>query len=260
MRSRLPFFVVASQASVPKRFDGDGSGDGAGSGAQTGATLEEVRALLKDEFMPQVNTGINNAIANLKKSDVPKVIDGVLAPIKDQLTTLQETISGLGQGGGSGDGKSGDMPPDVKAKFNEAIRTSENLKLRVDDLERQKQESDQKLERSERDQMLTSALSSFTFQDEVAAKSAFTLLRPDVKRLDDGTIIAGDNLPVIDYVKEVLPSRYGFLLRPKAAGGSGANGTPAVAGGGKQVMLEDIKPGMSPEERERAARAIVASL
>jgi hypothetical protein len=177
---------------------------------------------------------------------------------------MQDAIKGLGDSGGSGGngggGNSGDMPPDVKAKFNEAVRSSEALKVRVDDLEKQKQEADQKLERSERDQTLSTVLSSFSFQDEVAAKSAFTLLRPDVKRLDDGTIIAGDNLPVADYVKDILPSKYGFLLKAKASSGSGASGTPNSSGGGQQVSMEDIKPGMSDQERARVAQAIVSKL
>ena len=262
MRLRLPFFTVASRASLYKRFDGDGDGDGAGSGGKTGVSVDEVKTLFKEDLLPQIHTSINNAVANLKKTDVPKLIEGAINPLSDQMKSLQDSIGNLGSGG-SGDGGSGgtgDMSPEMKAKFNTAIRTSESLQERLTTLESQKQDADKKLERSERDQVLTTVLSGFSFQDEVAAGSAFKLLRPDVKRLDDGTIVAGDNLPVVDYVKDVLPTRYAFLLKPKESSGAGANGGAPNTGGGKQVTMEDIKPGMSPEERARVSRGILAQL
>lgn len=262
MKLGMPIYAVAGTVPLEKRYDGEGGG--AGSGAETGITIEEVRTLLKEEFMPTINTGINNAVANLKKGDVPKLIETALGPVQDQMASIVDKIDGLSgssSNGNEGGGGSKDMSPEMKAKFNEAIKTSQSLTERVATLEQQKKEADDKLERAQQDKVLSTALSSFTFQDRVAADSAFTLLRPDVKRLDDGTIVAGDDLPVEDYVKDVLPARYGFLLKPKDAGGTGARGSQSPGSGARgHVQMEDIKPGMSPEEREKAAAEILSQL
>ena len=99
---------------------GDGSGDGSQGDPPQGVTLD------------QMNKAINNAIAGLRKTDLPKAISASLAPLDEKLGTLTKTLeaiaagsaAGNGAGGDAGGGSQGDgagakLTPEVNAKFKQ---------------------------------------------------------------------------------------------------------------------------------------------
>jgi hypothetical protein len=84
-----------------------------------------------------------------------------------------------------------------------------------------------------------------------------------VKRLDDGTFIAGLNdteaFPLDAFAKEYLSKEHAYLLGRTGMGGSGAPGASGAPHRvGMRVDTNDIKVGMKPETRQAAIDAITA--
>ena len=86
--------------------------------------------------------------------------------------------------------------------------------------------------------------------------AALRIFGPDVKYGEDGSIVGGaDESPLSEYVEAAI-QKHEYLLPPKQVGGAGA--TAGTRRGQPAVDLNDIKPGMKPEDlarvREHMAR------
>ncbi len=274
-RNGLPVYRSVDPAVFPG-YDGDGSsagGDGgAGGGAPTAVTMEQVSQLVKDT----VNNTVNNAISNLKKKDLPAIMSTALEPLNAQFTTINEGLARLtstggsggstGTGGGSGSGSGGGstaptVSPEINAQLKTLTDTVRAQGATITNLQTTAADANLRAETAERHAAIRTALAGTKFASDSAAQTAFILLEPQVTRLDDGSLAAG-NLPLADFVKDFFPREHAYLIQSTGASGSGATG---AAGGGQRtgglkVDLGDIKPGMSGEKRASALADIQAAL
>lgn len=257
----LPIFNRIADPGLPG-FDGEGTGAGAGgdSGDGSALTMDAVKALVADS----VNRTVNNAISNLKKSDLPKIIDTAVAPLLTQMTGISENLTKLtsGQGSGTGQGTGGSgggtaAPPEINAKMKELTdRLAHNDKT-IAELQAARDNAEKAARLAEQNSAIREALGELKFVSPSAAETAFTLVGQQVKRLDDGTLVAGDDLPIKDFVRDFVPKSHSYLIAPTGTTGSGAggnSGTPRPQSG--KADLNSIVPGMSPEARAAVVAAI----
>lgn len=116
-----------------------------------------------------------------------------------------------------------------------------------------------KAERMEREGALRAVLNDYRFVKPEGQEDVFQLLLPKVVRDDVGNLIA-DNLPVKDFVKAQMASRFDYALAPEP----GTSGTGArqyqTRGSGPSAQLEDIKVGMTDAQYEAAGAEILTAL
>jgi hypothetical protein len=88
---------------------------------------------------------------------------------------------------------------------------------------------------------------------------AFRAVKDDVQRTADGRIVARSGegeVPLHDYLSQFVNDNP-ELLPARISGGSGMETMPrSPAVGGGAIDLERIRPGMNPEELERARQEI----
>ena len=254
-------------------YDGDGSsagGDGGtgGSGQPAAVTMEAVTELVKNT----VNTTVNNAISGLKRKDLPAIITTALEPMNAQFAAINDGIAKLsgssGSGGTGGQGGSGTgsssaptIPPEVNAQLKTLTDTVKAQGATITTLQTTAADATKRAETAERHAAIRSALSGSKFASDSAAQTAFMLLEPQVTRLDDGSLAAG-NLPLADFVKDFFPREHAYLLQSTGASGSGASGTGGTrtSGGALKVDISEIKPGMTADKRSSALADIQAAL
>ncbi len=223
--------------SVLMEKAGEGTGGG-GDGTPAAFDKEAFKAELFGEFDRRFN-GFTKALkADLAKF-VPKPKEG------------------------EGDGT--DPPPDPKAG-QDGKQTSAELKLQreleklrkeVEEERRARTETEAKAKETSRKATISAALNGHQWANEKARLAAERLFDADVRYNEAGELVAGpDEQPVADYIKSALKD-HEYLLAPKPTGGSGLGPGSGKAPGAKAFTLEDIKPGMSPEDLE-AVRAHIA--
>lgn len=223
--------------------DGAG-GDGAdGGGGGTGFDPEAFKTSFKAEILGEVTKQLNGGLSRLEKT------------IKAMTGGGGSGGDGGGTGGNGGDGGDpggGDPKPSTK-------EARELAKLRADlDAEKKSRiETESRAREANRISTLRSELAKHV--DPKKLDAAVRIFGPDVRVLEDGSIVAGaDESPVGEYLAEAI-KQHEYLLLPVQTGGAGA-----TAGNGRRgpapLTMDQIKPGMSPEERTRAWDAIKSQL
>lgn len=271
-----PIYQFSASQVLPG-FDGEGEGSGAGAGgAGAGAaiTREEITGLINTA----VNTTVNGAIATLKRVDLPKIIETSLAPVTLQFTSVNESLakllegqngggngggSGAGNGGGNGGGSGSGIPPEVNATLKRLEETVKNQGGTITKLQTDRDDANKRAEAAETNSTVKTALGEMKFASASAAQTAFSIVSPHIKRLEDGTVVAGDNLPVLDFIKDFLPKEHAYLLAPTGNGGSGAGGGSqggGQRGGAAKGDISMIKADMKPEDRAAVVRSIGEAL
>jgi len=248
---------------------GAGSPGGGGSGDSAAITMEAVG----QEIDKRVNTIISAKFEDFKKTGLAPVIAEHLKPINETLGTVNEGLAKLmagqggapGSGGPGGGGSAGDgkLTPEENAWRKQQAELVNTLKTSVDQLKKEKQDSDLRAEKAERVSTIKTALQPLTFINDSAANTAFTIVEPHVKHLEDGQWVGemgGDNFPVDTFVKDYLVKDHAYLLRGTGASGSGAPAAGSVQRYGTKVGTEDIKIGMKPETRQAVVEQISAAL
>lgn len=218
-----------------------------------------IQKMITDTIKGEVNTGINNAISNLKKTDLPKLLKDHLDPVTAQFESINEALKALKPApAGGGEGDKVQLPPEVSAELKRLKDSAEATKKQMDQMQADKETAEKKTKQLERHTKIRTALSALTqgFANDVAPQTAFMLVEPLIKELEDGTLVGGDNLPVEDFVKDYLPKQHPYLLKPTGSGGAGASGGSGGGSGGKVGNTDMIKPGMSAEERQLVIAAI----
>lgn len=246
-----------------------GAGAGGGAGDQPPLTMEGILAEVDKRLTAQISAGIDKF-----KKDNEAAIDSKLAPLSQSLTGISEALGKItgGTGGnpnaGGGTGAPGNQPPNnLSPQDNVLLKqlqdTTRAQGQQIETLKKEKQEADQKAERSDRHSIIRSALGNMHFISDMATSTAFTIVEPHIKRLEDGSLIGGingDNLPVDAFVKDYLTREHSYLLLPSGATGSGATSTGGSPRMGIKADLSDIKVGMKPETRESVVASISAAL
>jgi hypothetical protein len=251
-------------------FEGDDGGAGNtdnNSGGQAPLTMETV------------NTIVNAAVANLRKKDLPALLNQHLTPITTQLTEFGTILQGLrpttdgGSGSASGSGTStgtgsasggglgstsSSVPPEVNAMLKTLNETVKRQETAIKDLATAKEAAEKQARETAKASHVRESLAGFNFATPSAANTAFELVRGQVKEQEDGGYIAGDNLPVADFIKDFLQREHPYLLKATESRGSGATGSMG-SGGGKPFDINQIRPGMTKEERALAVSKIADS-
>lgn len=277
MRNKIPIFVAANTRTLPG-FDGASNGAAGGADGTGAVTLEVVQDMIK-KAVPDVNTIVNNAVANLKNKDLPKLIDDKLSPVTTQLTEIGESIKALsgaggasgganggGTGGNGGGGVNKEVPPEVNAELKSLRSTLDTTSKELKDIRTERDEANLKAERSDRHGKIKMALAGLLFASDRAADTAFQTVEPFVKRMEDESLVGvaqdGTHYPMDTFFKDFITREHPYLLRGTGAAGAGASGGSGGSGRGGGMIADTsmIKPGMTPQERQSVLAAIQTSL
>lgn len=157
-----------------------------------------------------------------------------------------------------------DPDPAPAGKGDPAIqRQLKSLQEKLDAAEKarlageQKQlEAERRAEEKERHAEVRSMLSKYPYANDAARDDAYSIFLGQIKRSEDGALVGPDDIPAAEYLDKAIKARP-YLLAPAPQGGAGATPSRGRAAGG--INLEDIKPGMSAEQRSAALAAIKAA-
>lgn len=211
-------------------------------------------AAFKTEFKTELMTEL--------KAELAKAINGVGKDFRKEIAKLGkggsgENGDGKGEGEGKGEGKGegeGDpkLPPEVNAalqRMERRVKASEDATKAV--TAERDAERTQRLE-TERAAAIQSVLAGIPFRDQKAREAAYKMFNPDIKRDDDGKLIAETEkgaLPMKDYIEANTPD---WMLAPKGGGGSGAMNGSGSRGGpnwNMDTMSVTELQALKPEER-----------
>ncbi|MGA2185073.1 MAG: hypothetical protein ABSH47_18800 [Bryobacteraceae bacterium] len=146
--------------------------------------------------------------------------------------------------------------PAYQTELIDERRRREQLEKRVNELAAENERSRAAADRAERDSVLRAELQRLGVSK---VDLAFRAVKDDVQRTADGRIVARSGegeVPLRDYLSQFV-NENPELLPARIAGGSGMETMPrstAVSGGA--IDLERIRPGMNPEELERARQEV----
>jgi len=226
----------------------EAAGDPAGGGG----------AITMDAVKAEITTAVTAALAK-QKVDTDKTLGTITA----SLTAFGATLDGL-KPAPTPDPKDPKDPkpgsdPQVNAQLQALEANNKQLQARLATMEEENKKSTAAAEVAERHSKIREKLSSFEFADDPSRQAAFKLFSGDVRRGEDGALIAGDAaspLPFDKYIEAQILQLPG-LLAAKKVGGAGAGG--GAGGGNGAVTLDNIKPGMSAEDK-KAVYAAIASI
>lgn len=245
-------------------------GAAGGDGTPPPVTLEGVMA----EVSKLLDVRLSAKLDDFKKTGLGEAIKAQVEPVNSQLTTINEALSKLvaGQGGsgGSGGGDGGgagnnkqQLPPEVNAQMRQMGDQLKAYGTEISTLKAAKEQAEKRAEETERFSTIRTALNGLPFVSDKSAETAFSIVSPHVRRLDDGSLVAGisgDNFPVDAFAKDFLQKEHGYLFRTTGASGSGA---PAAGSGvrmGSRVDINTIKVGMKQDDRQAVVDSIAAAL
>ncbi len=156
-------------------------------------------------------------------------------------------------------------PPEAKtdaekkllAQLQRSEREGAKLAKRMAKLETDAAETTRRAEERERHAAIRSELGALAVTKPDAA---FKIVRDDIYRGEDGKLYAknaeGDEVPLKEHVAGWLKG-FPEFQPPRTAGGSGAVGqASSLSPPGGAITLDDIRPGMKPEEKQRVYRRI----
>jgi hypothetical protein len=139
-----------------------------------------------------------------------------------------------------------------KTELEEERRRRESLEQRVNELIAENQKAQAKANEADRSATVRAEL-----QRHGVAKLdlAYKAIKDEIVRGEDGRLTAAGGTEVREYVERFV-NENPELLPARLAGGSGASGGQRTAPGETRVELEQIRPGMSPEELDRVRQEI----
>jgi hypothetical protein len=145
--------------------------------------------------------------------------------------------------------------PAYKTELLEERKRREQLESRMNELVQENQRSRKAAEEAERSSAVRAELQKLGV---VKVDLAYRVVRDDIQRSEDGRLVAhSEHGPqsMKEYLSQFVNDNP-ELLPARIAGGSGMGSVqkPAPSGGG--FDLDKIRPGMSPEDLERARKEI----
>jgi hypothetical protein len=237
-------------------------------GSQAPLTLEQVMA----EVNKNLETRLSVKFDEFKKTGLGDAIKTQLDPLKASLTTINEALSKLTSGGGGvtppaggsgGTGGDGGRSPEVNAQLRTLTDTVKAQGGTIAQLQADKEKAERRAEETDRHSVIRTALNGLPFVNEKAADTAFSIVSPHVRRLDDGALVAesnGENFPVQAFTKDFLEKEHGYLFKASGASGSGASSSTATTHFGAKADTNMIKVGMKAEDRASVVESIAAAL
>ena len=246
-------------------------GKGAGDGTTPSVTLEQVMA----EVGKTIDAKLSAKFDDFKKTGVADAIKAQVDPVTAQLATINDALAKLVAGGGAGGaggtggtgGGAGEgalkTSPEVNAQLRDLTQKLQSQGTEITTLKTAKETAERHAEETDRHSTIRTALTGMPFVNDKAAQTAFGIVLPHVRRLDDGSLVAGiggDNFPVDAFTKDYLEKEHGYLFKPSGASGSGA---PSNGGGvrmGAKVDTSVIKVGMDAKDRAAVVESIAAAM
>jgi hypothetical protein len=198
----------------------------------------------------RMNKAINGAISNLIKSDLPKAIKDIMEPLLAKTTVVEDKTAKVETPPPVIPGVS----PEVSAQLHQLTQANKVLMEQLRGITEENKSEKARAEKAEREGAIEATLNDYTFTSAGARDAARKLISLEVKRTDDGKLIAGENLPLADFVKEALTQKHDYFLAPAEVGGAGAK--RGVTRNSSGVGIETIKPNMTDEERLAVAQEI----
>ena len=231
-------------------------------------TVEVTYEELMVDINKNLDTKLSATMSDFTTKKLPELFKSQIDPLAAQFGTINEALAKIATGG--------TPPPDPKDKVNDPQlnatlkQLQETVKSQgeaMGQLKKQKEEADSRNEKLERHGTIRSALSALAvdpqhqlnFVNPGAEQTAFTIIEPFVRRLEDNALVAtinGENFPVNSFAKEYLEKEHAYLFKSSGSTGSGA---PASGGTQRQFQRVDtdlIKPGMTTENRDAVVAAI----
>lgn len=241
-----------------------------GDGTPPALTLEGVMT----EVGKLIDARVGAKFDDFKKTGLSEAIKTHVEPVNTQLTSINEALGklvagtgGSGSPGGeppaSGSGRQ-QLPPEVNAQLKTLTDQVKAYGSEIQGLKTAKDAAEKRAEETERFSTIRTALNGMPFVSDKSAETAFSIVSPHVRRLDDGSLVAGvngeNNFPVDAFAKDYLQKEHGYLFKSSGASGSGA---PAAGTGvrmGSRADINSIKIGMKPDERQAIVDSIASAL
>ena len=142
--------------------------------------------------------------------------------------------------------------PAYKTELQEEKRRRETLEQRVNELVAENERARAKAEEAERSSTIRAELQKLGV---AKVELAYKAVRDEIVRGDDGRLQAQDGADYRDYLHRFVGDNP-ELLPARLTGGSGATSSQRNASASAPVDLDKIRPGMSPDELERARQEI----
>lgn len=218
-------FWLRSQLMEEAGLEGGGGGGGT-------PTFDQTKS--RGEFLADVNKTINGAMARIEKMLKPKP-----EPTPEPEPEPEPT-----------DGGDKNKTTDPKVKALEKRLADMAAKWEASEKARQETEARAKAEK------LNGSLRTELLKHVPAERidAAMRIFGPDVRYAEDGTIVGGaDESPLPEFIEAAI-QKHEYLLPPKQVGGAGASA--GTRRGQQSVDLNEIKPGMKPEDLARVREAI----
>lgn len=212
---------------------------------------EETQATQQSTFDPET---FRTTLMSELKDEFSKMLGGHVKELKKEMAKVQTTAKPAET---ASSGTEETVPASTtgtatqKAEENKANLELKRMREQLDQLTQKATAAEKAKLEAERVSAIKDAMSGIQFKDDSASRFFFKSISTDIERDEDGSLVAkgadGNYLPVTDYVKqqaELLPG----LIAPKGLGGSGAVAGKKTASTG--LTLEDIKPGMTKEQKD----------
>jgi len=145
--------------------------------------------------------------------------------------------------------------PAYKTELIDERTRREQLEKRVNELAAENERNRLTAERAQRDSLLRAELQRLGVSK---VDLAFRAVKDDVQRTADGRLVARSadgEVPLRDYLSQFV-NENPELLPARMAGGSGMEPMARPAVTSNAIDLERIRPGMSPDELERARQEV----
>jgi hypothetical protein len=142
--------------------------------------------------------------------------------------------------------------PAYKTELQEEKRRRETLEQRVNELVAENERARAKAEEAERSSTIRAELQKLGV---AKVELAYKAVRDEIIRGDDGRLQAQDGADYRDYLHRFVGDNP-ELLPARLTGGSGATSSQRNASSSAPVDLDKIRPGMSPDELERARQEV----
>jgi len=145
------------------------------------------------------------------------------------------------------------LPAEVNTELQKRDREYKKLMETVNSLTTERDQANQARLESERQSTVKDAMSGIQWRDQQAQNAFYKMVIGDVIRDEEGNLVAKTdkgNITVPEYITQQAETVPG-LLAAQGRGGSGAS-QGGVIKPSKSIQLEDIKHGMTPEQKAAA--------
>ena len=237
------------------------------------------------KMLAMINEEINKAFASWGKREMPKLIEQAVGrsldmdalsnvfleklaaqlPSDEEIEQMEQEAAGeqIDQGDVQADGQGQpgsryQIDPRMNAELLQMRRQNEQLMAQMEELTESRQEAQMHAELADRQAQIQAILNPFPFANDQSREVAFDYFPSRVERNPETGELIVDDLPAADYVKERMSNLNG-LLQPRAVGGAGATNS-GFRPGAQVPTTEQIKPGMSREERNQVLQHAISQL